>query len=120
MLKAYIAEGIPEDLPDHPGYDDSVDHAPPRRQILTADEKKLALRNALRYFDKKHHQILAPEFLDELSTFGRIIMRRFRPTQYAMRAYPIGAYPAKSLQAASIMLMIQNNLFQLQTLVEKI
>ena len=110
VLKAFIAEGIPEDLPDHPGYDDSVDHAPPRRQILNSDEKKLALRNALRYFDKKHHPILAPEFLDELSTFGRIIMRRFRPTQYAMCAHPIDAYPAKSLQAASIMLMIQNNL----------
>ena len=109
-LRAHIAEGIPDALPDHPGIDDSVDHAPQRRQILTSDEKVLALRNALRYFEQKHHAVLAPEFLEELSTFGRIIMRRFRPTQYQMRAHPLDAYPAKSKQAASIMLMIQNNL----------
>ena len=110
VLRAHIAEGIPDALPDHPGIDDSVDHAPQRRQILTSDEKVLALRNALRYFEQKHHAVLAPEFLEELSTFGRIIMRRFRPTQYEMRAHPLDAYPAKSKQAASIMLMIQNNL----------
>ena len=81
-LRAHIAEGIPDALPDHPGIDESVDHAPQRRQILTSDEKVLALRNALRYFEQKHHAVLAPEFLEELSTFGRIIMRRFRPTQY--------------------------------------
>lgn len=109
-LRAHIAEGIPDALPDHPGIDESVDHAPQRRQILTSDEKVLALRNALRYFEQKHHAVLAPEFLEELSTFGRIIMRRFRPTQYQMRAHPLDAYPAKSKQAASIMLMIQNNL----------
>ncbi len=109
-LRAHIAEGIPDALPDYPGIDDSVDHAPQRRQILTNDEKVLALRNALRYFEQKHHAVLAPEFLEELSTFGRIIMRRFRPTQYEMRAHPLDAYPAKSKQAASIMLMIQNNL----------
>tara|TARA_B100001564_G_C20656141_1_gene679289 strand:+ start:277 stop:2313 length:2037 start_codon:yes stop_codon:yes gene_type:complete len=109
-LRAHIAEGIPDALPDYPGIDDSVDHAPQRRQILTSDEKVLALRNALRYFEQKHHAVLAPEFLEELSTFGRIIMRRFRPTQYEMRAHPLDAYPAKSKQAASIMLMIQNNL----------
>ena len=105
-----IRDSIPDALPDYPGIDDSVDHAPQRRQILTSDEKVLALRNALRYFEQKHHAVLAPEFLEELSTFGRIIMRRFRPTQYEMRAYPLDAYPAKSKQAASIMLMIQNNL----------
>ena len=109
-LRAHIAEGIPDALPDYPGIDDSVDHAPQRRQILTSGEKVLALRNALRYFEQKHHAVLAPEFLEELSTFGRIIMRRFRPTQYEMRAHPLDAYPAKSKQAASIMLMIQNNL----------
>ena len=109
-LRVHIAEGIPDTLPDHPGIDDSVDHAPQRRQILTSDEKVLALRNALRYFEPKHHAVLAPEFLEELSAFGRIIMRRFRPTQYEMRAHPLDAYPAKSKQAASIMLMIQNNL----------
>ena len=77
---------------------------------MNSNEKKLALKNALRYFEQKHHEILAPEFLEELNTFGRIIMKRFRPTDYEMKAHPITDYPHKSLQAASIMLMIQNNL----------
>ena len=109
-LKAHLGEGIPDTLPEHPGLDSNVDRAPKRRQVLTRKEKKLALENALRYFDEKHHAILGPEFAEELNTFGRIIMWRFRPTEYEMKAHPIEAYPAKSIHAASIMLMIQNNL----------
>ena len=109
-LRKAITAGIPEDLPVHPGLDDSVDHAPSRRQILSDEQKKLAIKNALRYFNPKFHEVLAPEFLQELNTFGRIIMNRYRPTSYQMKAYPIDAYPANSKHAASIMLMIQNNL----------
>ena len=109
-LRMFIGEGIPETLPPLPEWDISVDHAPPRRQILTHKEKKLALRNALRYFPKQQHEHLAGEFLEELNSFGRIIMWRYRPTQYEMRAHPIEEYPAQSRHAASIMLMIQNNL----------
>ena len=105
-----IGEGIPENIPSMPDWDESVDHAPPRRQVLTATEKQLALRNALRYFPTEQHASLAGEFLQELNTFGRIIMWRYRPTAYEMKAHPIQQYPAKSQQAASIMLMIQNNL----------
>ena len=109
-LRLHLGEGIPSELPDHPGIDPAVDHAPKRRQILSPREKKLALRNALRYFDKKHHPVLAKEFAEELNTFGRIIMWRFRPTEYEMRAHSIDEYPAKIPEAAAIMLMIQNNL----------
>ena len=109
-LKLHLGEGIPDELPAHPGLDSTVDHAPKRRQILSPIEKKLALRNALRYFDKKHHEILSKEFVSELETFGRIIMWRFRPTEYEMRAHSISEYPAKIPEAAAIMLMIQNNL----------
>ncbi|MBT7063973.1 MAG: urocanate hydratase, partial [Euryarchaeota archaeon] len=109
-LRISLGEGIPENIPSMPEWDDSVDHAPPRRQILSPKEKQLALRNALRYFPKEQHIQLAGEFLDELNTFGRIIMWRYRPTSYQMRAHPIDSYPAKCRQAASIMLMIQNNL----------
>ena len=109
-LRLHLGEGIPCELPDHPGIDPSVDHAPKRRQILSTREKKLALRNALRYFDKKHHAVLAKEFAEELNTFGRIIMWRFRPTEYEMRAHSLDEYPAKIPEAAAIMLMIQNNL----------
>ena len=109
-LRKYLTEGIPKSLPPLPDWDKSVDHAPPRRQILNGKEKRLALRNALRYFPEEHHAVLAPEFLNELETFGRIIMWRYRPTEYEMRAHPIDAYPAQTVQAASIMLMIQNNL----------
>ena len=109
-FRTTIAEGIPDELPAMPAVDNSVDHAPNRRQILSHDDKQLALRNALRYFDPKHHGSLLPEFLDELNSYGRIIMRRFRPTTYEMKAYPLEAYPAKTPQAAAIMLMIQNNL----------
>jgi len=104
-----ILEGIPAQLPEAPSYDASVNHAPRRKDILTAEEKKLALKNALRYFDQKHHPVLAPEFMKELKEYGRIYMYRFRP-QYKMFARPIDEYPHKSKQAAAIMVMIQNNL----------
>ena len=105
-----LLEGIPEHLPPKVPLDESVDHAPARKQVLTTTEKKLAIRNALRYFPKSQHHILAEEFLNELNEHGRIFMHRFRPTEYEMKAYPIDQYPAKSEQAAAIMLMIQNNL----------
>lgn len=108
-FKDVIMAGIPEVLPEPKVYDTSVSHAPVRKDILTKEEKKLAVKNALRYFDPKHHAILAPEFADELKKFGRIYMYRFRP-DYKMYARPISEYPAKSKQAAGIMLMIQNNL----------
>ncbi len=108
-FKAQILEGIPDNLPKAKAYDASINHAPKRKAILSAEEKKLALRNALRYFDKKHHAELLPEFKNELETYGRIYMYRFRP-DYKMYARPISEYPAKSQQAAAIMLMIQNNL----------
>lgn len=104
-----IREGIPDTLPPARAIDTSVSHAPKRKDILTAEEKKLALKNALRYFHPKHHATLAPEFAQELKDFGRIYMYRLRP-EYAMHARPIDHYPAKSRQAAAIMLMIQNNL----------
>ena len=105
-----LLEGIPEHLPPELPLDESVDHAPARKQILTTIEKKLAIRNALRYFPKSHHHLLAKEFLNELEEYGRIFMHRYRPTEYEMKAYPIDQYPAKTEQAAAIMLMIQNNL----------
>ncbi|NLN73584.1 MAG: urocanate hydratase [Bacteroidales bacterium] len=104
-----ILEGIPCELPPAMPYDPNVNHAPKRKEILSSDEKKLALKNALRYFDPKHHEILAKEFNEELNTYGRIYMYRFMP-KHKIYARPIEEYPAKSKQAASIMLMIQNNL----------
>lgn len=104
-----ILEGIPAELPAMPPFDPSINHAPKRKQILSEDERKLAIRNALRYFESKHHETLAKEFADELDTYGRIYMYRLRPT-YRMYARPIAEYPGKSLQAKAIMLMIQNNL----------
>lgn len=104
-----ILEGIPAQLPEAQKYDPTVSHAPRRKDILTKKEKKLALRNALRYFKPEWHAVLAPEFMEELRKYGRIYMYRFRPT-YRMYARPIDEYPAKSKQAAAIMLMIQNNL----------
>ncbi len=104
-----IKQGIPDELPTVKPYDNSVSHAPKREHLLSDTEKKLALRNALRYFDAKHHSTLASEFAEELEIYGRIYMYRFRPN-YEMKARPIEHYPAKSQQAASIMLMIQNNL----------
>ncbi|WP_093870598.1 urocanate hydratase [Tenacibaculum sp. MAR_2010_89] len=108
-FKEQIKQGIPSELPEMPIYDSSINRAPKRKDILTAEEKKLALKNALRYFDKKHHEVLLPEFKEELEKYGRIYMYRFRPT-YKMHARDIKEYPGKSTQAKSIMLMIQNNL----------
>ena len=104
-----ILAGIPDELPCVKEYDLTVNHAPKRKDILTKEEKRLALRNALRYFPAKHHAVLAPEFAEELEKYGRIYMYRFRPS-YSIYARPIEEYPAKSKQAAAIMLMIQNNL----------
>jgi urocanate hydratase len=103
-----LIEGIPEVLPNPKPFDHSINHAPKRKDILSAEEKKLALSNALRYFDKKHHSDLLPEFKNELETYGRIYMYRLRP-DYKMYARPIDDYPAKSKQAAAIMLMIQSS-----------
>jgi len=108
-FKKAILQGIPDELPLPKPYDTKINHAPKRKDILSTKEKKLALKNALRYFPKEFHVVLAPEFLNELKRFGRIYMYRFRP-DYKMYARPIDEYPAKSKQAASIMLMIQNNL----------
>ena len=104
-----IRRGIPDQLPEPKPYDTEINHAPKRKEILTAEEKELALHNALRYFDPKHHAVLAPEFAEELNRYGRIYMYRLRP-DYEMYARPIDEYPACSRQAAAIMLMIQNNL----------
>ncbi|NOT76246.1 MAG: urocanate hydratase [Cyclobacteriaceae bacterium] len=104
-----ILQGIPDKLPEVKAYDTTVSHAPARKDILTKEEKKLALRNALRYFHPKHHAELVKEFYEELQKFGRIYMHRFRP-EYEMHARPLRDYPYKSLQAGSIMMMIQNNL----------
>ncbi len=108
-FKEQILQGIPNQLPAKKVYDLQVSHAPVRKDILTNEEKKLALRNALRYFPEEWHQELATEFLTELQTYGRIYMYRFRPG-YVMYARPVSEYPYQSLHAACIMLMIQNNL----------
>lgn len=105
-----ILAGIPQDrLPEPKPYDKAINHAPKRKDILTAEEKVLALKNALRYFPAKFHAELAPEFAKELKDYGRIYMYRFRPS-YDMYARPIDEYPCRSRQAAAIMAMIQNNL----------
>ena len=108
-FKEIIQQGIPDVLPNKRDYESSINHAPKRKDILSKDEKELALRNALRYFDAKHHSVLLPEFAEELETYGRIYMYRFRPT-YSMYARSISEYPGKCEQAKAIMLMIQNNL----------
>ncbi len=108
-FKLEIQQGIPVELPPLKPYDSSINHAPKRKDILSSEEKKLALRNALRYFDAQHHTSLLPEFKEELETYGRIYMYRFRP-DYKMYARPINEYPGTCEQAKAIMLMIQNNL----------
>ncbi len=108
-FKQQMTQGIPSNLPQPNEYDHNVNHAPKRKDILTSEEKKLALRNALRYFPSSWHKELAREFLEELNNYGRIYMYRFKP-DYPMFARPISEYPAKSQKAAAIMLMIQNNL----------
>ena len=104
-----ILAGIPAELPEVKAYDPTINHAPKRKDILTPEQKVLALKNALRYFPERHHAVLAKEFAEELRTYGRIYMYRFRPS-YEMYARPVNEYPAKSRQAAGIMAMIQNNL----------
>ena len=104
-----ILAGIPNELPEVKEYDKNINHAPKRKDILTKEQKRLALKNALRYFPERLHAQLAPEFYNELETYGRIYMYRYRPS-YKMYARPIDEYPAKCRQAAAIMLMIQNNL----------
>ena len=106
-FKEEIQQGIPKVLPNPKPYDPEVNHAPNRKKILSPEEEKLALRNALRYFDPEHHTTLLPEFKEELHSFGRIYMYRFRP-DYEIYARPLDAYPGKCGQAKAIMLMIQN------------
>ncbi len=108
-FKNHISRGIPSSLPPVKPYDNTINHAPRRKDILTRDEKKLALKNALRYFPKTFHAVLAKEFADELKQFGRIYMYRFRP-EYEIKARHIDEFPYRSRSAAAIMLMISNNL----------
>ena len=108
-FRSAIQEGIPAQLPDQKIYNSAVNHAPKRKDILSTAEKRLAVENALRYFAPEHHTLLAPEFLEELRQYGRIYMHRLRPA-YVMKARPLEDYPHQSVQAASIMMMIQNNL----------
>jgi len=104
-----ITQGIPSEIPPVKEYDTNLNHAPKRKDILNPEEKKLALRNALRYFDTKHHKVLAKDFAEELEKYGRIYMYRYRP-DYKIHARKIDDYPHKSKQAAAIMLMVSNNL----------
>lgn len=108
-FKEQVLEGIPAELPERKEYDKDVNHAPKRKKILTPEEEKLALKNALRYFEPRHHADLLPEFQEELEKYGRIYMYRFRP-DYPMFARPVQEYPGNYFQAKAIMLMIQNNL----------
>ena len=108
-FKRLVAEGIPENLPDLRPYDPDLNHAPKRKDILTTGEKKLALKNALRYFPVKFHKLLSSEFAAELKEHGRIYMLRFRP-EYEIKARPVDDYPHRSKKAAAVMLMISNNL----------
>ncbi len=108
-FKSQILQGIPDKLPQKKEHSPSADHAPKRKDVLSTDEKKLAVRNALRYFPENWHTELAKEFANELKTYGRIYMYRFKP-DHMIHARPVHEYPAKTVQAASIMLMIQNNL----------
>lgn len=108
-FQQHILQGIPSQLPEVKEYERSINHAPKRKAILNTDEKKLAIQNALRYFEPQHHAILAKEFAEELNAYGRIYMYRFRP-DYKIYARPIMDYPHQSLQAAAIMHMLSNNL----------
>src|SRR5690606_31759730 len=108
-FKEQILRGIPQELPAEYIYNDDVNHAPRRKDILTPQEKELALRNAQRYVEPRHHRNLLPQFRTEIDTYGRLYMYRFMP-DYEMYARPVDKYPGKCLQARAIMLMIQNNL----------
>ncbi len=109
VFKDAILEGIPDQLPEPKPYDPGVNHAPRRKDILTPEEKRLAVKNALRYFPEKFHHALAPEFMEELKTYGRIYMYRFRP-DYTIHARNLEDFPHRCKQAAAIMLMLSNNL----------
>ncbi len=109
QFQQHILNGIPTELPQAKAYESTINHAPKRKDILNADEKKLAIQNALRYFEPQHHTVLAKEFAEELKTYGRIYMYRFRP-DYKIFARPIHDYPHQSIQAAAIMHMLSNNL----------
>lgn len=109
QFQQHILQGIPAELPAPRPYETAINHAPKRKDILNAEEKRLAIQNALRYFEPKHHAVLAREFMDELKTYGRIYMYRFRP-DYQIYARPVLEYPHRSLQAAAIMHMLSNNL----------
>ena len=109
LFNQAILQGIPNELPEPRIFDEKVNHAPVRKEILSISEKRLAVKNALRYFDKRFHTVLAPEFAAELNKYGRIYMYRFRPA-YEISARPISEYPCRIPQAGTIMLMIQNNL----------
>ena len=104
-----IRQGIPDGLPEPKKWEPAINHAPVRRDLLSMEEKKLALRNALRYFDPRHHAVLSEEFARELHDYGRIYMYRFRP-DYPITARSITDFPHRSVQAAAIMLMLSNNL----------
>ena len=108
-FKKEILQGIPDKIPPERTYDPGVNHAPRRRDILTVEEKKLALRNALRYFPAAQHKVLAKDFARELKDYGRIYMYRYRPS-YRIKARKLEEYPHHSKQAAAIMLMLSNNL----------
>ncbi len=108
-FRVAVLEGIPEELPEPKPYDPALNHAPRRKEILTAEEKKLAIRNALRYIPRKHHPVMAGELAGELKRFGRIYMYRYRP-DYPISARSIDAFPHRSRHAAAIMLMLSNNL----------
>ena len=108
-FKAEILQGIPSKMPPKHVFLEKVNRAPKRKDILSAEEKQLAIRNALRYFPKEWHSELASEFAEELRAYGRIYMYRFKPS-YALLARPLEEYPTQSKQAAALMLMIQNNL----------
>jgi urocanate hydratase len=109
QFQQHILQGIPAELPQPKVYESTINHAPKRKDILNAEEKKLAIQNALRYFEPKHHAVLATEFAEELKTYGRIYMYRLRP-DYKIYARPIMDYPHQSIQAAAIMHMLSNNL----------
>ena len=109
LFKAQILQGIPSEIPSKKAYPKNANQAPRRKDILTLEEKKLAIKNALRYFPKEWHAELSVEFAEELKEYGRIYMHSFKP-DYEMHARPISEYPAKIQHAAAIMLMIQNNL----------
>ena len=106
-FKKQIREGIPSELPEIQPYDSTLNHAPKRKDCLSVAEKKLAIKNALRYFPEKFHNTLAPEFASELKQYGRIYMYRFKP-EYQIKARHLDEFPNRSRKAAAIMLMISN------------